>query len=163
MPELLKQVEVYKSAHHGSPNGDSVESITTFDPEAVVISVGLDNSYGHPAPEALALYDAVEANVYRTDLNGTIVVSGSADGEFLVNANPSVPETAAPTPSDVEEEPADTFSSSQAYDPSGPDRDCGEFSTQAEAQAFYEAAGGPVSDPHGLDGEGDGVACESLP
>ncbi|MDP9487448.1 MAG: thermonuclease family protein [Actinomycetota bacterium] len=45
----------------------------------------------------------------------------------------------------------------------GADRDCGNFSTQAEAQAFYEAAGGPASDPHRLDSDGNGQACESLP
>ncbi|MFO7173309.1 MAG: thermonuclease family protein [Bacillota bacterium] len=49
------------------------------------------------------------------------------------------------------------------YDPNGPDRDCDDFATQAEAQAFFEAAGGPARDPHGLDRDGDGVACESLP
>lgn len=49
------------------------------------------------------------------------------------------------------------------YDPHGPDRDCGDFSTQSAAQAFFEAAGGPAGDPHRLDGDGDGVACESLP
>ena len=47
------------------------------------------------------------------------------------------------------------------FDPFGPDRNCGDFATQAEAQAFLEAAGGPSSDPHRLDG--DGVACASLP
>ncbi len=50
------------------------------------------------------------------------------------------------------------------FDPDGPDRDCGDFSTQREAQAFYEAAGGPAVDPHRLDGrDGDGIVCESLP
>ena len=48
------------------------------------------------------------------------------------------------------------------YDPRGPDRDCGDFETQAEAQAFFEAAGGPDKDRHRLDGDGDGVACASL-
>lgn len=43
------------------------------------------------------------------------------------------------------------------------DRDCSDFSNQAEAQRFYEAQGGPQSDPHRLDGDNDGVACESLP
>ena len=47
--------------------------------------------------------------------------------------------------------------------PVGGDRDCGDFATQAEAQAFYEAAGGPAADPHGLDRDGNGLACESLP
>ncbi len=44
-----------------------------------------------------------------------------------------------------------------------PDRDCSDFETQAEAQAFFEAAGGPARDPHRLDADGDGEACESLP
>jgi micrococcal nuclease len=51
-------------------------------------------------------------------------------------------------------------SSGSNYDPFGPDRDCDNFATHQEAQAFYEAAGGPASDRHRLDG--DGEACESL-
>lgn len=43
------------------------------------------------------------------------------------------------------------------------DRDCGDFSTQQEAQTFFEAQGGPASDPHQLDGDGDGRVCETLP
>lgn len=49
------------------------------------------------------------------------------------------------------------------YDPNGPDRDCGDFATHAEAQRFFIAAGGPNSDPHRLDNDNDGIACESLP
>ena len=48
------------------------------------------------------------------------------------------------------------------YDPFGPDRNCGDLATQQQAQAFYEAAGGPESDPHRLDRGEDGVASESL-
>ena len=48
------------------------------------------------------------------------------------------------------------------YDPDGPDRDCGDFDTWEQAQAFYIAAGGPGTDRHRLDGNGDGVACNSL-
>ena len=47
------------------------------------------------------------------------------------------------------------------YDPDGPDRDCGDFLAHAEAQAFFEASG--PGDPHRLDADSDGVACESLP
>ena len=43
------------------------------------------------------------------------------------------------------------------------DRDCSDFETQPEAQRFFEQAGGPAQDPHRLDGDGDGRACESLP
>jgi len=45
----------------------------------------------------------------------------------------------------------------------GPDKDCTNFSTHAQAQAFFMANGGPSSDPHNLDRDGDGVACETLP
>ena len=41
------------------------------------------------------------------------------------------------------------------------DRDCADFDTQAEAQRFFEAH--QPGDPHRLDGNGDGEACESLP
>jgi endonuclease YncB( thermonuclease family) len=41
------------------------------------------------------------------------------------------------------------------------DMDCSDFDTQPEAQAFFEAH--RPGDPHGLDGNSDGVACESLP
>lgn len=49
------------------------------------------------------------------------------------------------------------------YDPQGRDRNCGAFRTWDEARAFFESAGGPERDPHRLDGDGDGVPCESLP
>lgn len=42
------------------------------------------------------------------------------------------------------------------------DKDCKDFSTQAEAQRFFESEGGPATDYHGLDRDGDGVVCESL-
>ena len=44
------------------------------------------------------------------------------------------------------------------FDPLGPDRDCGDFATWQQAQAFFEAAGGP----HRLDGDRGGIPCESM-
>lgn len=43
------------------------------------------------------------------------------------------------------------------------DRDCSDFSTQKDAQIFFESEGGPATDYHNLDSDGDGRACESLP
>lgn len=43
------------------------------------------------------------------------------------------------------------------------DYDCSDFSTQWEAQEFFEFEGGPYDDYHNLDSDGDGEACESLP
>jgi micrococcal nuclease len=47
---------------------------------------------------------------------------------------------------------------------SGGDKDCSDFSSQAEAQRYFEAKGGsPSNNVDGLDRDHDGIACESLP
>ena len=53
----------------------------------------------------------------------------------------------------------DTPEVSGGVDPHGEDRNCGDFATHAEAQAFYVAAGGSASDPHRLDRDRDGIGC----
>lgn len=53
--------------------------------------------------------------------------------------------------------------SSPKVQPMGEDKDCGDFKTHDEAQAFFITQGGPSSDPHKLDYDKDGVACETLP
>ena len=58
--------------------------------------------------------------------------------------------------------PTATTTNGLRYDPNGPDRDCPDFDTWEEAQAFFIAAVGPERDPHRLDGDNDGIACEDL-
>jgi len=43
------------------------------------------------------------------------------------------------------------------------DKDCADFATQRAAQIFFIKHGGPQRDPHRLDGDDDGVACEDNP
>lgn len=52
------------------------------------------------------------------------------------------------------------FSSTPA---SAADKDCSDFATQRAAQIFFLKHGGPQRDPHRLDAEGDGIACEANP
>lgn len=42
------------------------------------------------------------------------------------------------------------------------DRDCSDFRSWRAAQKFYKRHGGPRRDPHRLDADRDGIACESL-
>ena len=42
------------------------------------------------------------------------------------------------------------------------DKDCSDFSSWRAAQKFYKRHGGPQRDPHRLDADDDGIACESL-
>jgi endonuclease YncB( thermonuclease family) len=43
------------------------------------------------------------------------------------------------------------------------DKDCADFDSQKAAQIFFLENGGPDSDPHNLDADGDGVVCETNP
>jgi competence protein ComEC len=66
---------VLKVGHHGSSAASSAAFLKAVMPHIAVISVGANNSYGHPAPQALARLAAVKATVYRTDTQGTIIVT----------------------------------------------------------------------------------------
>lgn len=46
------------------------------------------------------------------------------------------------------------------YSSTSTDHDCRDFKNGKEAQLFYLANGGPISDPHGLDKDNDGRACD---
>ncbi len=63
---------VLKAGHHGANTSSSTPFLEAVSPRIVVISVGADNSYGHPHPAMLARAEAVGATVLRTDLMGTI-------------------------------------------------------------------------------------------
>jgi competence protein ComEC len=74
---------VLKVAHHASETSTTSQFLAAVDPELAVISVGADNSFGHPGPEVVKrLIDRLgEDNVYRTDEDGTIEFI--TDGERL--------------------------------------------------------------------------------
>ena len=78
----VESVQVHKSSHHGSANGDTAEGIEALSPELVLIGVGAGNRFDHPRQEALDLYEAVGARVLRTDLHGEIVVELGPEGEL---------------------------------------------------------------------------------
>ncbi|MGZ4864752.1 MAG: ComEC/Rec2 family competence protein [Halobacteriota archaeon] len=66
---------VLKVGHHGSSSASSAAFLRAVMPHIAVISAGANNSYGHPAPQTLTRLAAVNATIYRTDMQGTIVVT----------------------------------------------------------------------------------------
>lgn len=66
---------ILKSPHHGSKTSSSDPFLEAVDPQIVVVSVGADNRFGHPAPEVLERYEARGLTVLRTDEDGTIEFS----------------------------------------------------------------------------------------
>jgi beta-lactamase superfamily II metal-dependent hydrolase len=101
---MLQPVQVHKASHHGSINGDTAAAVALLSPRAVIISVGQSNGYGHPRPEMLLLYAKQGSVIYRTDINGTIVVEVESSGRHSIlvergeGANPP-PSSSAATPS----------------------------------------------------------------
>jgi competence protein ComEC len=67
-------VDVLKVAHHGSEDTGLAELLAQTRPRLAVISVGEDNSYGHPSPATLSTLAAAGVEVMRTDRDGTIVL-----------------------------------------------------------------------------------------
>ena len=65
---------VLKVAHHGSKTSTSSQFLAIVDPEVAVISVGANNTFGHPSPEVVQrLEEKLGKNkIYLTSENGTI-------------------------------------------------------------------------------------------
>jgi competence protein ComEC len=73
-------VEFLKVAHHGSADAGLESLLDRTSPELAVISVGADNSYGHPAPETTSALEAIGVATMRTDEAGEIIVEVGEDG-----------------------------------------------------------------------------------
>lgn len=89
---------VLKVGHHGSANSTTYPFLREIMPEYAVISVGKGNSYGHPTDDALSRLRDADVNVFRTDVQGTVVCT--SDGKtvsFAVERNASA-DTLKPTP-----------------------------------------------------------------
>lgn len=71
----LPQVEVLVVGHHGAASSTAPELLQAVSPEIAVISVGADNSYGHPAQAVLDRLTEAGAAVYRTDQAGDITIT----------------------------------------------------------------------------------------
>jgi competence protein ComEC len=84
--DLNLKATVIKVAHHGSKYATSEGFLKRVQPQAAIISDGAWNRYGHPAQSVLDRLKAINAKVYRTDLQGeiTITTRGKADSaKFL--------------------------------------------------------------------------------
>ena len=75
------RADVLKVGHHGSSTSSGAMFLQRVKPKIAVISCGVNNDYGHPHKETLSSLEKVGATVYRTDEDGTVVVS--TDGKAL--------------------------------------------------------------------------------
>ncbi|EQB86208.1 competence protein ComEC [Clostridium punense] len=127
---------VLKVGHHGSNSSTTLEFLSKVNPKYAVISVGKDNTYGHPKQNILDRLKGKGIPVYRTDESGTIIATsngtsvtfsakpgtyngfgnstGSSDkSSYEEKEDSAVASTAAPAPS-VKEESSVTTPASES-------------------------------------------------
>lgn len=72
----LPELELLVAGHHGSNTSTCFQLLAETKPKTAVISVGADNSYGHPAQEVLDRLTLFGCRIRRTDTEGTILFRG---------------------------------------------------------------------------------------
>jgi competence protein ComEC len=75
------RADVLKVGHHGSRTSTSAAFLEAVDPSIAVISCGIRNRFGHPAPVTLATFARSPARVLRTDRDGSVTIT--TDGTSL--------------------------------------------------------------------------------
>ena len=71
------EIDILKVGHHGSETSSSEAFLNQTKPKVAIISCGKNNSYGHPTAEAIARITKIGAEIYRTDEQGTILVTSN--------------------------------------------------------------------------------------
>ncbi len=109
--EATISADVLKVGHHGGDTSTTYPFLREIMPQIAVISVGNNNSYGHPTENVLSRLRDADVKVYRTDMQGHIIIT--SDGENLTvtternqnaETNPTIPSSpeVPSTPADPE-------------------------------------------------------------
>ena len=67
--------DLLKVGHHGSSSSSSIAILRAISPKYAVMSLGEDNSYGHPDKEIINRLEDMDITYFRTDIDGTVVFS----------------------------------------------------------------------------------------
>jgi len=97
----VPDVEILKVGHHGSRTASSHDFLATTSPEVAIYMAGEGNSYGHPHEETIIALTSIGAEIYGTDIHGTIIVTTDGDTYTLQlgkEATPSAPPVVMPAP-----------------------------------------------------------------
>lgn len=77
--------DILKAGHHGSKTSTTEEFLGAVTPQTAIISAGRDNRYGHPHQEVLNRLEKFAVPYYRTDTQGTIVVTSDGENYFITH------------------------------------------------------------------------------
>lgn len=79
--EPLLDSDILKVPHHGSNSSSTLTFLSAVSPNISIITCGLGNNYGHPHKNTLTNLSNTNSSVYRTDINGNILIK--TDGSKL--------------------------------------------------------------------------------
>jgi hypothetical protein len=92
---VVPDVEVLKVGHHGSRTASSIQFLQVAKPKYAIYMAGEGNSYGHPHQETITNLCEVGAEIYGTDIHGTIIIT--RDGAtYNVQPTNNVPPVVCP-------------------------------------------------------------------
>ena len=80
LPADGRPFDVLKVAHHGSGTATTAAFLDRVHPGIAIISAGWGNPYGHPNPGTVARLQASGAEVFRTDLDGSVAITTDGHG-----------------------------------------------------------------------------------
>lgn len=92
--------DILKVANHGSDLATGSGFISKVRPNTAIIEVGMYNIYGYPSQKTLDVLQSVGSKIYRTDLDGDIVVA--TNGESYSVATQKISGKAGPTAESIE-------------------------------------------------------------
>ena len=88
--------DILQVGHHGSETSTGYVFLNAVLPEVAVISVGAGNSYGHPSENTLSRLRDAGADVWRTDLAGTVTITSDGTNYTVSSEKYAAPSSRTP-------------------------------------------------------------------
>jgi competence protein ComEC len=79
VPDKLR-AQILLVPHHGSRTSSSPEFVARVNPDIALVAAGFRNRFGHPKEDVLDRYRALGTRIYRTDLDGALLIEMGGEG-----------------------------------------------------------------------------------
>ena len=80
------RADILKVAHHGSKTSSIPEFIKAVKPKIALIGVGKNNTFGHPNKQTIKNLENIKCRIYRTDIQGEIIIKIDQKGRMNVKS-----------------------------------------------------------------------------
>lgn len=80
------RADILKVAHHGSKTSSIPEFIKAVKPKIALIGIGKNNTFGHPNQQTIKNLENIKCRIYRTDLQGEIIIKIDQKGRMNVKS-----------------------------------------------------------------------------